>query len=306
MDGVFGKADGGILSGVMPSSKQAQVKYWLTREGRIQTGPVFETSGSRFKAVRDKGWKELPDSFGREQSNIRGATMDPLYRSTERPHTWLQRFFENGGLTYICQPNDGFGVPGQYLMPKEQIVEMNLHRLPGVREVRPDLETATDVSCPYGCIDEATRGPRLFSGVNEDAANRSRDQHIIAVHRDAMATRAMGQEMTKAIEQVGGNQLNPELIASIAAAVASVMKTGEIPKNLKPHVVKPPAPVKPPLAEGMPDGTWKRQQLMSYAAQNGVPRGEGFMAKSTPQMLQHILDHLPHESLPEEDSGLQE
>lgn len=221
LEALYGKPDAeGTRVGVFGKERAARVKYWRKPDGWITTGPDVMTDAPKYQQyVSNKRYRELPDAFGKEILNT--GDMSPLRQVRGQEHRWLQPFIKAGGLTYVVVQGDVFGTPGEYLMPREQIVALNLHRMPGVKELRPDLADAVDEPCPYGCLDSETKRHRIFSGLSQEEAQRSIDQHIIAVHKDAVASRAVGDEISKAMKSFQGSQVSPELIASIAAAVAA-------------------------------------------------------------------------------------
>jgi hypothetical protein len=216
---MFGAAEDGVFTGVVPRERNQRLKYWKKPDGGIALGPDVQTDAPRYQRFVQKGFKELPYSFGCEVVN--SGVLSPVKVMRGMEHAWLKPFFEAGGLRYICKPTDAFGKPGEYLMSKEQLVALNLHRFGDVKAARPDVADATDLRCPYGCPD------RLFSGVTLEAAQHSVDQHISAVHKDAVASRAVGDTIAQAMQSYGGGNaaLSGETIAAIvAAAVSAVMK----------------------------------------------------------------------------------
>src|SRR3990167_2110849 len=230
LSSVFGAPDTeGVFGGAASRERQARIKYWRKPDGWIERGPHVSTSPAKYQAfVEVKRWRELPDSFGREVMGAKGSRMFPpngFPRGQE--HHWLLPFFEAGGHTYVCKATDSFGAAGEPLMPMAQLVSLGLHRNEDMVKVRPDLAMAVDAPCPYGCVNERTRRPRVFGGCTQEEAEGSRDQHIVAVHKDAVASRAVGDTIANALANNAGQQINPELIASIVAAVSAAMRGPE-------------------------------------------------------------------------------
>ena len=240
---MFGKPGEGFHSGSVGREKSARVKYWrkpetgATDSGWIQLGPDLHTDIGKYETfLQVKGYKELPDSFGKEVAGMPESTIRPQKRYEQgEEHRWLKTFMDNSGLTYIIQPGDAFGTPGTYLMPASQIVALNLHRQKGMKDLRPDLADAVDIECPYACMAKDGKGRRLFSGLTQREAALARDQHVLAVHKDTIASRAIGDEIAKTLTANAG--VDATTIASIIAAVMAA--TG--------HSAAPGAPVAPEL-----------------------------------------------------------
>lgn len=293
LQALFGTPDqGGVFSGGVSREKSARVKYWRKPEsaaddsGWITTGPDWQTDAPKAQQFSQmKKFKELPDSFGKEVDGLRTSTIAPNKpHSIGNEHRWLQKFMENGGLTYVIRENDGFGTPGTYLMPARQIVALGLHRDQRVKEARPDLKEVVDLECDYACLDRMNRR-RLFSGVTLAEAQRNLDQHLTS-HKEALASRAVGNEIAKALTMGG---ITPQGGTDIAAIVAAVVAA------LNPQAPAPapqPAPVLEPV--GMFDGsaveeepvtvvaalepeaafeidTASRQDMMAFAKTMGIP-----------------------------------
>lgn len=102
---------------------------------------------------------------------------------------------------------------GIYEFPISQIVAYNWDLIPEVQEVRPELANVKRYKCTVGgCYD------RRFP------SEKALEQHIRAVHEDAVATRAMGSVLESAFERSHRAAVNPDAIASaVAASVAEVI-----------------------------------------------------------------------------------
>ncbi len=336
LEAIFGKPDeNGAFSGSARNERQARAKYWrkpeyegATDAGWITAGPDIQTDAPKYQQyAQDKKYRELPDYFGKQITGQPDSTIHwegPRKAYMTRPakeggvprawspERWLEPFIANGGLTYIIQPNDTFGTPGTYLMPASQIVALGLHRRPGVKEMRPDLATATDLECPYGCIDQATKGRRLFAGLTREDAQRSVDQHIIAVHKEALASRAVGDEISKAMLANGNSGVDAATIAATVAAVLQSLGIGKpepVAEDLTDPNGEPPPQAEEvesvfpvafegtidvitpaPAVDAVPDETWKRQDLMAYARTKGIPRPEAAMSMNTQQWLAYVRE----------------
>ena len=316
---LFGRPEDGVFNGSVAKEKSRRIKYWrkpmsgASDSGWITTGPDVQTDAAKYQQfTQGKRFQELPDRFGKEVAGTPNSLIHPVHRhSPGNEHRWLELFMKNGGLTYVVQEGDTFGKVGEYLMPASQIVALALHRRPGMKEARPDLRTAVDIECPYGCLSPNGRDRRLFSGLTEDEAQKSVDQHIVAVHRDALASRAVGTEISKQLANLGGgSNIDAATIAGIVAAVMQAMKPAEVP-------VEPVEPQPAYLVGGFPRapaasidwsnattitdadiitddvpcvdfGSMKRQELMAYAKQKGIPSPEGAMRMNTSEWLDYV------------------
>ena len=282
LDAMFGKPGDGFHSGAVGREKSARVKYWrkpetgATDSGWIQLGPDLHTDIGKYETfLQVKGYKELPDSFGKEIAGMPESVIRPQRRYEQgEEHRWLKTFMDNGGLTYIIQPGDSFGTPGTPLMPASQIVSYNLHREPGMKDLRPDLADAVDIECPYACQAKNGRGRRMFSGLTRQEAEQSRDQHVLAVHKDTIASRAIGDEIAKTLSANAG--IDATTIASIIAAVMAA--TGHSASPVAPVVVEVPVdegevyihepePTRPPNAINI--DTARRPDMMAFAKMMG-------------------------------------
>jgi hypothetical protein len=232
---MFGNANkDGVFSGTVQRDKSARVKYWRKPEGEatdsgwIQTGPDLNTDLGKYQTFLAKRYRELPDSFGKEVAGLPKSSITPMTPYTPgNEHRWLQTFMNNGGLTYVIRPGDAFGTAGQPLMPARQIVTLNLHRLPGMKELRPDVADAVDLPCPSACMAKDGKGRRLFSGLTQAEAENARDQHVLATHQNTIASRAIGDEIAKVLSASQG--IDATTIASIVAAVMAATKAGTVP-----------------------------------------------------------------------------
>lgn len=117
--------------------------------------------------------------------------------------------------------------------PREQIIEMGWHRNPLIRKARPDVADVVDLPCPFGCRNKAF------------ATEDSKRQHIEAAHEKQMVSTALGEQISKPMEQIaalvakqqGGD---PAQIASIVAAVMAAMNPNSTVTAEEPVAVEEP------------------------------------------------------------------
>lgn len=301
------KDENGAFTGPIVNERAMRVKYWKKPDGRIGIGPDILTDAPKYQQyTQNKRWKELPDRFGKEVLNK--GLMTPLRVERGKETRWLEPFILGGGLTYLIQPNDPFGTPqttGQFLMPPEQLVELNMHRDPEIRALRPDLAGAVDLECPYACVDQQTGKHRLFSGMTAPDAQRSVDSHVVAVHRDAVASRAVGQTISDAMKSVLGKQGNvdAEMVGAIVAAVMAAMNPQQTaavaatnlpaPVEVPPAIPGVPNPELVPGHNGFPDETWRRQDIMKWAGEQDMPMPEAPFKLKTTQWLEWVRLYAP-------------
>lgn len=299
---IFGREEEGILVGGSRKEKQRRVKYWrkpehdgATDSGWIVAGPDYKTDASRHERLKDKGWKELPDSFGLQTTGQGDAKKNPTTiaweaspRQRQKPTIWLEPFIQGGGLTYKIKPTEDFGTPYTYLFPADQIVAYGLHRRPGIKEIRPDLASAVDLECPHACIN-SNKTRMLFAGVNLAEAQKSLDQHMAARHTMSEGARAVGLEVSRQVEAVGASsRLDTENIAAIVAAVLKGVGISGAPAA-EAAPTAPPKPAEPRYPEGDPSPDWKRQHLMAWAADNGLPMPENRMAMGKDAWWEYVV-----------------
>lgn len=306
LEALFGRADQGVFAGGVAREKSARVKYWRKPEtaaddsGWIVRGPDWQTDAPKAQQYSQiKKFMELPDSFGKEVNGLRTSTITPNKPYTiGNEHRWLQKFMENGGLTYIIKPNDGFGTPGTYLMPARQIVALGLHRDERVKAARPDLNDVVDLECDYACLDRMNRR-RVFSGVTREEAIRNLDQHLTS-HKEALASRAVGNEIAKALSMGG---ITPQGGTDIAAIVAAVVAA------LNPQPQPAPAPEPEPVVEPEPQFTYSapepdelkddvfsvetasRQDMMSFIKTMGIPPHPLSFKATTEDLRVYLREH---------------
>lgn len=282
MQAMFGVQSGTGATGLGSLGRESrQVKYWKKPDGWVAVGPTRQTDGPEYlRYLENKKYKPLPDSYGVEVVGKPAAMGGTMMNANGR--TRLLNFINNGGLDAV--DNDGeYGKPGEYLLPREQLIVMGMHRKPEVVAKRPDLAGIVDVECPYGCIDQETSKPRLF------AYQEWCDQHVVAVHKDAIASEAVGRTIAKAMEKQSAG--DPAQIAAIVAAVMAALnpvqtaavasvavendiveydETAEGPIGENIVVPTTPEPVATPQPQFDIDSA-SRQDVMAFAKRLGIP-----------------------------------
>lgn len=289
LESVFGDSRD-VFSGVAVKERSGRVKYWKRYpDGWIQRGPDIRTDPPKWQQfTMTKRWRELPDSFGIEVQGVAGGTIQPNHPPRGgQEHQWLQVFFKNGGLTYICTEADTFGKAGEYLMPASQIVSMGLHRDPEVKRLRPDVADVPEIECPYGCVIEGG-ARRVFAATTQEEAQKRCDMHVAAVHKEAVASQAVGNAIAKATSAKQGQEISPDLVAQIVAATVAALNGVQQQAVASLAVEEPKKPAAPRYPEGDPAPDWKRQWLMAWAADNGYEMPENRMAMSRDQWFEYI------------------
>lgn len=317
---IFGRGQDGIIVGGSRREKQRRAKYWrkpehegATDSGWIVAGPDYKTDPSRHERLKDRGWKELPDSFGLQitgqgdnAKNPTTISWEASARQRQRPTIWLEPLIANGGLTYKIKPTEDLGTPGTYIFTAEQIVAYGLHRRPGIAQLRPDLAEAVDLECPHACINN-NKTRRLFSGVNREEAQKSLDQHMSSEHRMSEGARAVGFEVSRQVEAVGaGNKIDPEAIAAITAAIIPAVLKAVGVEVKEPKAPEPEKVAGPRYPEGEPAPDWKRQELMAWAKDNGYQIPENRMQMSRDDWYNYIVNPVAPEPEEEEYAELVE
>lgn len=297
LESVFGDPRD-VLSGSVAKERSGRVKYWKRYpDGWIARGPDIRTDPPKWQQfTMTKRWKELPDSFGIEVQGVAGGSIQPNHPPRGgQEHHWLMTFFQNGGLTYVCTDSDSFGRPGEYAMPAEQIVSMGLHHDPEIRRLRPDLEEAVDLECPYEPHQDSAGNRRKFSGMSLDEAQKKVDAHVVAVHKDAVASKAVGNAIASANAALGAQAIDPNLIAQIVAATVAALKGVDAGAVAAVAQEAPQKPQGPRYPEGPPSYEWKRAEMMAWAADNGIPMPADRMAMSKDAWWEYIRLSLPEE-----------
>jgi hypothetical protein len=308
LESVFGDARD-TLSGSVARERSGRVKYWKRfPDGWIARGPDIRTDPPKWQQfTMTKKWRELPDSFGIEVQGVAGGTIQPNHPARGgQEHHWLLTFFRNGGLTYVCTEADTFGKVGEYAMPAEQIVSMGLHRDPEILKLRPDLEEAVDLECPYEPHQTESGERRLFSAMTHADAQKKVDQHVVAVHKDAIASKAVGNAIAAATADKSGQSINPELIAQIVAATVAALKGVDAGAVAAVATAKEEKPAGPRYPEGFPAPDWKRQELMAWAKDNGYQIPENRMQMSRDDWYNYIVNPVAPEPEEEEYAELVE
>jgi hypothetical protein len=216
MYGVKPDMEGGLA--ILQNAKRGsrQVQYFVKTDGWVTIGPARSTNGPEYLAYsEERHYKPLPYSFGLEVAG-NGTMQSSEPRNT---HKQFQEFINNGGLTARDERGEYNHKPGEYIMCKEQVVALGLHRLESVRKMREDILDVIDYTCPQGCID-GRGNKRLFAGTD------ARDQHIQSVHKESVATEALSRAVQAAI--TGSNAgIDPTTIAAIVAATVQALRPVE-------------------------------------------------------------------------------
>lgn len=254
---VLGEKPGEVVVGSGRGS--ALCHYWKRpTDGWITViAAHVKTDAPAYAEFISKGFKPLPYYFGVEE--VYKGTM--LGGDGTRQ---FEKFIAAGGLDYIDTRGE-FGDVGEYLMPATQIVQMNWHRSPAVREKRPDVASIVDLPCPHKCIDKVTGKVSLF------ASQVLLDKHL-DTDPDHRATRTQ-YAMTETLTKVLGPQAAPAFdIAAMREEIKAELRA-EFLETLRAEAAPPPpipaAPVSLRYPEGSPDESWSRQNLMAWAKDNG-------------------------------------
>lgn len=200
--------------------KNRKVKYWRKPDGWILLGPEISTDSPKYQQWREFGWRELPDRFGVEVAYTIDSTMLPAKGYAERDaNRWMTRLIANGGLTYVITESDDFGKPGEYLITKKQLISMGFHKIKAVTDVRPDLLDVVIVKCPFGC-------PREFAAETQFEAEAAKNQHVAAVHREAVVSQSVGSAVASAIQSVmpSNQPSTAELISAVTTAILAALR----------------------------------------------------------------------------------
>lgn len=303
MEAIFGRPDP-RGERATEDMRQRRVMYWrkadhpgATDRGWITTGPHPITNSHGAQRLSNRGWVPLAQ-YGYEisghkvddrskDSPLNGRT-PTIWEATSdqvrRPITWLEPFFRKGGLTAIISTSDGFGTPGTPLIPASQLVALNLHLVPEIVRARPDLADVTVLYCPERCIHEDTGLPRTFSGVTKEEAQGRLDQHMGAKHKASEGTRSVGEQIAAALKD--NERLDEAAIARLIAASMLAMEELKEAKNA------PPKPTGPKFPNGFPDQTWKRQELMAYAADRNLGKPENHMKADTQTWYNYVVSQI--------------
>lgn len=282
-------ADGDAVDSTVKNGFAAQVQYWRRADGWITLGTTMRNPYKYQTLIEVKKMRPLPTSFGMEY--VGGDNMQSLKVDAKRVFkminnevvpSWLIPFFKSGGHKHICTEQDfAIGRPGEYLMPREQIIEMNLHRLSWMKEDRPDLaDLPPDVPCEFGC--RSGNGPRMFSTVE------AHDQHVAAAHKEVFPSQVIGNEIQRAIVANGGAVSgNADTIAATVAAVLQALGVGN--QNAPTPAPEPePEKEKRPLPDGPPNVEWRRQDLMKYITAQGFPWPKAAIGWTQEQLMEYI------------------
>ena len=215
LEAMFGEKSGtgAVPLGALKRKQSREWQYWIRPDGGVHFGPTSRTDAPEYiRYMEDKGWKPLPLSYGTEVAGVYGGSMEG--------RTMLRHFIRNGGVTAVATVGDNTGKrPGEYIMPREQLISLGMHREPGMVKLRPDLAGVVDYECEYGCLALDGSGKRRAFPYLE-----SRDQHVVAAHKEAIASEAVGKTISKAMGGFQGSAIDPTMIAAIVTAVMQGLK----------------------------------------------------------------------------------
>ena len=193
------------------SKDSALFRYWKKPDGYVTIGPDHRTDSHGYiRYEQIKRYKPLPLTYGVEMYNQAGGTMH-----VGKGWLMLRNFTENGGLTAKDEAGD-FGEKGAYLLPRQQLIDLHMHRDKNIWAARPDLWDHKDIECSFGCIAD-TGEIRYFT------SKAAYDQHCVSQHAETQASKAVG---TAIADVMGKSQpgTSPEAIAAIVAAVLAALE----------------------------------------------------------------------------------
>lgn len=182
------------------TNEDCQKPGHIAERGYIKIGPSMKTNkgAEDVRRFRDTKHAEPLPKFGQ-------------YEVGYELHQNASSRLPFGKFTPIVTQPGGIAA-----FPREQIIEMGWHRNPLIRKARPDVADVVDVRCPFGCRN------KLF------ATEEAKRQHVEAAHEKQMVSTALGEQISKPMEQIaalvakqqGGD---PAQIASIVGAVMAAM-----------------------------------------------------------------------------------
>ena len=137
LEAMFGERPAGLRTDPSGGRQARAMQYWKRPDGYVTIGPTQASDGPEFlRYLSNKRYKPLPLSYGTEVvgdhvaphpgmgSNIQSI---PGTMCSKNGRMQLRNFIANGGLT-ARDPSGEFGVHGAYLMPREQLIELAMHR----------------------------------------------------------------------------------------------------------------------------------------------------------------------------------
>ena len=202
-------------TGVISGQQYKELQYWRkckgcqihTQElGWVVLGPAMSqhTAVEYFQYQRSKHAEPL-DKYGTYVTGKASVGSDKSkYNVVESGYYRFEPLIEQNGF---------------YEMPIDQMIAYNWHRYPAIVKYVPELADVEDFSCTY-CEGRRFTNPEHLR------------VHISAKHENVAQPVAIGKEISKAIEAVGGSgqtTMSPELIAQLVVAVREALRA-ESPK----------------------------------------------------------------------------
>ncbi len=319
----------------METARQSQ--YWKRfGDNFVTIGPTEMTDGPEYRRfIRHKKYKPLSQSFGVEV--VGDKVYAPTVRAGDKPqqitgtmlskhgHMQLRNFIANGGLTARDERGD-YGPVGAYLMPREQLIALNMYRQPEVRAARPDVADMVDVPCPFSCLAFDGKG-----GVRQFSCEEHKNQHVVAAHPEAIASEAVGRSIAQSMKLFqGSGGIDATTIAAIVAATVAALNGTEkqaiaalqsmaVPvevalpelhedlggyldddeEEVQGQVQPEPEPVtvvvKTNFAGKRPDDTSSRNEMWAWMKENAVafPPDKGHLRMSRTDTLYYIKSSFP-------------
>lgn len=201
-EGLFGKGEQIIAGGVTEKNKQLQ--YWKkctgcqihTEElGWVVIGPAMSeyTMQEYYSYLNHKHWTPL-EKYGKY---LIGFNKNQPYDLTDPPRRF-EALIKNDGVHEI---------------PIDQMVAYNWHRIPAIAKYFPALQQVVDYQCEY-CPNKVYTQPEHLA------------IHTRIHHADVASSKAVGQEISKAIAAVTEKpNFSPTDIAAIVVAVREALKS---------------------------------------------------------------------------------
>lgn len=290
-DAVSAVAQTGIAEAVVESSANmargvtdavsgrgsALAKYWLHPvTGWVVPGPHVATDAQRYQRFKRNGFIELPDMFGVENAgsgNIVG-----------RDGTKFLTPFINAGGLWAIDERGAYGRQGQFIMPASQIIEMNLWKLPGLLQTRPDVEVA-NLNCPFRCLEVGnSRTLRVFT------SQALLDHHMELKHQKEMAPDVIARKVQENVGQVApGLGFDERTMALLGQVLGQALKEALSGGTPEASVAAP----EQELAEGSypaeePSTNWTLNQLLAYASDIKLPDVDRMKNWGKPRVLTAI------------------
>lgn len=202
LEGLFGKGNqtGGAFT---TNERNLQLQYWKNCSGcQVHTEQL--------------GWIVVAPAMGELSTQDYYVQLNHKHRtSLEKYGKWIVGSSPKNNGIDLTIPEHRFDAlilnEGIHEMPLDQMIAYNFHRNPVMVKYFPALADVVDYGCEY-CN-------KLFN--NQDGLRK----HIRIWHSDVAQPKAIGQEISKAIEAVSGKAtIDIEAAKAIAIAVAQALK----------------------------------------------------------------------------------